>query len=72
MSKLRNIDVRIEYTGSIIRVHQEGRLGNLLKMLARELEEKQLSMTRNLAVQKRAEPEPQVSISVTETRPMEA
>src|SRR3972149_7907882 len=38
MSKLRSLDLKIEYTGSIIRTYDEGRLGNFLKMLAKELE----------------------------------
>jgi len=38
MSKLRSLNIKIEYTGSIIRTYDEGRLGNFLKMLAKELE----------------------------------
>jgi len=38
MSKLRSLDLRIEYTGSIIRTFEEGRLGNFLKLLASEHE----------------------------------
>jgi DNA-binding Lrp family transcriptional regulator len=38
MSKLRSLDLRIEYTGSIIRTFEEGRLGNFLKLLASERE----------------------------------
>lgn len=41
MCKLRNMNVRIEYTGSIIRTYEEGRLGNFLKLLASEVEEQQ-------------------------------
>jgi len=38
MTKLRSLDIKIEYTGSIIRTFEEGRLGNFLKILARERE----------------------------------
>jgi len=38
MTKLRSLDVRIQYTGSIIRTFEEGRLCNFLKILAREHE----------------------------------
>jgi hypothetical protein len=38
MSKLRSLNIRIEYTGSIIRTFEDGRLGNFLKILAREHE----------------------------------
>lgn len=38
MSKLRSFNLKIEYTGSIIRIFEEGRLGNLLKLLASEHE----------------------------------
>lgn len=38
MSKLRSLNLRIEYTGSIIRTFDEGRLGNFLKILASEYE----------------------------------
>jgi Lrp/AsnC family leucine-responsive transcriptional regulator len=38
MSKLRSLNVKIEYTGSVIRTFEEGRLGNLLKLLASEQE----------------------------------
>ncbi|HYB84971.1 MAG TPA: Lrp/AsnC family transcriptional regulator [archaeon] len=38
MSKLRSLDIKIQYTGSIIRTFEEGRLGNFLKILARERE----------------------------------
>jgi DNA-binding Lrp family transcriptional regulator len=38
MTKLRSLNVRIEYTGSIIRTFEDGRLGNFLKILAREQE----------------------------------
>jgi Lrp/AsnC family leucine-responsive transcriptional regulator len=38
MTKLRSLDVKIEYTGSVIRTLDEGRLGNLLKLLASEQE----------------------------------
>lgn len=38
ITKLRNLNVKIEYTASIIRTYQEGRLGNFLKVLAREAE----------------------------------
>jgi Lrp/AsnC family leucine-responsive transcriptional regulator len=38
MTKLRSLDLKIEYTGSIIRTFEEGRLGNFLKILARERE----------------------------------
>lgn len=38
MSKLRSLDLKIEYTGSIIRTFDEGRLGNFLKVLASEYE----------------------------------
>lgn len=38
MAKLRSLDLKIEYTGSIIRTFEEGRLGNFLKILASERE----------------------------------
>jgi Lrp/AsnC family leucine-responsive transcriptional regulator len=38
MSKLRSLNLKIEYTGSIIRTFEEGRLGNFLKILANEYE----------------------------------
>lgn len=38
MSKLRSLNVKIEYTGSVIRTVEEGRIGNLLKLLASEQE----------------------------------
>jgi DNA-binding Lrp family transcriptional regulator len=38
MSKLRSLNIRIEYTGSIIRTFEDGRLGNFLKILAKEYE----------------------------------
>lgn len=38
ITKLRNLNVKIEYTGSIIRTYQEGRLSNFLKVFAKELE----------------------------------
>jgi Lrp/AsnC family leucine-responsive transcriptional regulator len=38
MTKLRSLNIKIEYTGSIIRTFEEGRLGNFLKILARERE----------------------------------
>ncbi len=38
MSKLRSLNIKIEYTGSIIRIFEDGRLGNFLKILAREHE----------------------------------
>jgi Lrp/AsnC family leucine-responsive transcriptional regulator len=38
MTKIRSLNVKIEYTGSIIRTFEDGRLGNFLKILAREHE----------------------------------
>ncbi len=38
MMKLRSLNIRIEYTGSVIRTYDEGRLGNFLKVLAKEYE----------------------------------
>ena len=38
MTKLRSLNVKIEYTGSIIRTFEEGRMGNFLKILANEHE----------------------------------
>lgn len=38
MTKLRSLNVKIEYTGSIIRTLEEGRLGNFLRILANEHE----------------------------------
>lgn len=38
MTKLRSLNVKIEYTGSVIRTFEEGRLGNLLRLLASEQE----------------------------------
>jgi DNA-binding Lrp family transcriptional regulator len=39
MWRLRNMNVKIEYTGSIVRTYDEGGLCNFLKLLARESEE---------------------------------
>jgi len=39
MWRLRNMNVKIEYTGSIVRTYNEGGLCNFLKLLAREFEE---------------------------------
>jgi Lrp/AsnC family leucine-responsive transcriptional regulator len=38
MTKLRSLDIKITYTGSIIKTFEEGRLGNFLKILASEYE----------------------------------
>lgn len=38
MARIRDLNVRIEYTGSIIRTSQDGRLGNFLRIMAREIE----------------------------------
>jgi len=38
MTKLRSLDVKIQYTGSIIRTFEDGRLCYFLKILAREHE----------------------------------
>src|SRR5208283_1934956 len=38
MSKLRSFNIKIEYTGSVIRTFEDGRLGNFLKILAKEHE----------------------------------
>ncbi len=45
MTKLRSLNIRIEYTGSIIRTFDEGRLGNFLKILATE-RDKELDQSR--------------------------
>jgi Lrp/AsnC family leucine-responsive transcriptional regulator len=47
MTKLRSLDIKIEYTGSIIRTFQEGRLGNFLKILASEHETAQSQDGKN-------------------------
>lgn len=47
MSKLRSLNIKIEYTGSIIRTFEEGRLGNFLKILASEHESAQNEDRRN-------------------------
>ena len=39
MWRLRNMNVKIEYTGSIVRTYDEGGLCNFLKLLAKEFEE---------------------------------
>jgi len=39
MWKLRNMNVKIEYTGSIVRTYEEGGLCSFLKLLAKESEE---------------------------------
>jgi DNA-binding Lrp family transcriptional regulator len=39
MWRLRNMNVKIEHTGSIIRTYEEGGLCNFLKLLAKEFEE---------------------------------
>ena len=39
MWRLRNMNVKIEYTGSIVRTYNEGGLCSFLKLLAREFEE---------------------------------
>ena len=38
MTKLRSLNLKIEYTGSVIRTFEEGRMGNLLKLLASDQE----------------------------------
>jgi len=38
MTKLRSLNVKIEYTGSVIRTFEDGRMGNLLKLLASDQE----------------------------------
>jgi len=47
MSKLRSLNIKIEYTGSIIRTFDEGRLGSFLKILASEQENAQSQSKRN-------------------------
>ncbi len=47
MTKLRSLNVKIEYTGSIIRTLEEGRLGNFLKILANEHETAQNQEGKN-------------------------
>ena len=47
MTKLRSLDIKIEYTGSIIRTFEEGRLGNFLKILASEHERAEQHIERN-------------------------
>lgn len=47
MSKLRSLNIKIQYTGSIIRTFDEGRLGNFLKILASEHEITQNQDRRN-------------------------
>jgi len=39
MWKLRNMNVKIEYTGSIVRTYEEGGLRNFLRLLAKEFED---------------------------------
>ena len=39
MWRLRNMNVKIEYSGSIVRTYDEGGLCNFLKLLAKEFEE---------------------------------
>lgn len=39
MWRLRNMNIKIEYTGSIIRTYDEGGLCNFLKLLAKEFEQ---------------------------------
>lgn len=39
MWKLRNMNVRIEHTGSIVRTYEEGGLRNFLRLLAKEFDE---------------------------------
>ena len=39
MWRLRNMNVKIEYTGSIVRTYDEGGLRNFLKLLAKESDE---------------------------------
>ncbi len=47
MTKLRSLNIKIEYTGSIIRTLEEGRLGNFLKILANEHETAQNQEGKN-------------------------
>jgi len=47
MTKLRSLNIKIEYTGSIIRTFEEGRLGNFLKILASEHERTETQDGRN-------------------------
>jgi len=41
ISKLRNLNMRIEYTASIIKTYEKGQLGNFLKLLADEIQNPQ-------------------------------
>lgn len=52
MSKLRSLDLKIEYTGSIIRTFDEGRLGNFLKVLASEYENEHNRDAKNGSIAK--------------------
>ncbi len=47
MTKLRKLNLRIEYTGSIIKVYEEGKLGNFLKELAKEADQLRSSREEN-------------------------
>ena len=42
MWRLRNMNVKIEYTGSIVRTYEEGGLCSFLKLLAKEFEDSKL------------------------------
>ena len=41
ISKLRNLNMKIEYTASIIKTYEKGHLGNFLKLLADEIQSPQ-------------------------------
>ncbi|HXZ98574.1 MAG TPA: winged helix-turn-helix transcriptional regulator [Candidatus Acidoferrum sp.] len=42
MWRLRNMNVKIEYTGSIVRTYEEGGLCNFLKLLAKEFDDSKI------------------------------
>lgn len=52
MTKLRSLNIKIEYTGSIIRTFEEGRLGNFLKILANEHETAENQDSKNGSLSK--------------------
>jgi DNA-binding Lrp family transcriptional regulator len=52
MTKIRSLNIKIEYTGSIIRTVEDGRLGNFLKILASEHETAENQDSKNTSLAK--------------------
>jgi DNA-binding Lrp family transcriptional regulator len=48
ISKIRDLNIKIEYTASIIKNYQDGRLGNFLKLLAEEAQRRSQKTSNTL------------------------